>query len=644
MHSARAEIAPYGSWKSPIGAEQIATATLRLGEVQLDGEAVYWSELRPAEAGRCVVVRRSPDGTTTDVIRPPFNARSRVHEYGGGAYVVSGGRVWFVNFDDQRLYVTDGREGPRPVAPAGQMRYADMIWDARRGRIICVREDHGGQGQPVNTIVAVDPNAGNAGLVLAGGNDFYAAPRLSADGGHLAWLTWNHPDMPWDAAELWVAPAGNDGSLGRATHVAGGEGESVAMPQWSPDGLLYFVSDRSNWWNLYRRREGRVELIAAMEGDFARPQWVFGQSTYAFVTPRRIICTFNERGIWHLASVDAESGRLSEIAVPFNDIRCVRAAGAKATFIAGSAADVDAVVQMNLETREIATLRRAGSMEIDAGYIATPEPVEFPTEGGLTAFGLLYRPTNRDFAPPQGAKPPLMVSTHGGPTSAASPSLSLTVQYFTSRGFAVLDVNYGGSTGYGREYRRRLEGGWGVVDVDDCCNGAKHLAGQGLVDGRRMAIRGGSAGGYTTLAALAFRDVFAAGASHFGVSDCEALARETHKFEAHYLDRLIGPYPQRRDLYVERSAAHHADGLSRPVIFFQGLDDRIVPPNQAEQMVAALRKKGVPVAYVAFAGEQHGFRRAESIRRALEAELYFLSRVFGFALAECIEPVEIENL
>jgi len=637
-------IAPYGSWKSPLDAEQIASSELSLSHVEIVGDAVYWNELRAAEGGRCVVVRHGADGTT-DVVPAPFNARTCVHEYGGGAYLVAAETVLFSNFTDQRLYRVSKGGAPQPVTPEACMRYADGSMDERRGRILCVREDHtvGGR-EPVNTIAAINPDACNTGEVLVSGNDFYSSPRLSPNGSQLAWLTWNHPHMPWDAAELWVAPVREDGSLGRARQVAGGAGESVVQPEWSPAGVLYFVSDRTNWWNLYRFDEERVEPVTQMEAEFALPQWRFRMSSYAFADERRIVCSYGSGGFWNLAIVDTVSRQLQRLDTPFNTFSSIRADDSRAVFAGGSPTESGVVAQMDLETHEIVILRRAGSIDIAPAYISMPEAIAFPSENGRTAHGLFYCPKNPDYTAPPDEKPPLVVMIHGGPTAATAPALRPGIQYYTTRGIAVLDVNYGGSTGYGRAYREQLYGQWGVVDVDDCVNGARYLAERGLVDGKRLAITGGSAGGYTVLSALTFRDLFTAGASRYGVSDCEALTKETHKFESHYLDLLIAPYPERRDLYVERSPIHHLDRLACPVIFFQGLEDKIVPPNQAERMVAALRERGVPVAYVPFAGEQHGFRKSENIQRALEAELYFFSRIFGFHPADKIKPVEIENL
>ena len=639
-------IAPYGSWRSPISSDLIVGEVVGLGGVLLEGRDVYWLEGRPGEGGRQVVVRRTPDGRMEDVMPQPFNARSRVHEYGGGDFTVHDGVVYFSNFDDQGLYSVSSGGPPRPLTPEADRRYADMVVDARRRRILAVREDHTrAEDEPVNELVAVDLDGGSEN-VLASGADFYSSPRLSPDGGRLAWLAWNHPNMPWDGTVLWTCELDEDGLPAETEKVAGGPDESIFQPEWSPDGTLFFVSDRTGWWNLYRRREGNVEPLHEKEAEFGLPQWSFGMSTYAFVSPACLVCAYVERGSFHLASLDTESGGLERIETPYSTISYLRTeeGAGSVVFRGGSPTEPTSIVRLDPATGEHEVLRRSIDLELDPGYLSTPRPVEFPTENGRTAHAFFYPPENKDYAGPDGERPPLLVMSHGGPTAATTTTLNLEVQYWTSRGIAVLDVNYGGSTGYGREYRRRLDGMWGVVDVDDCANGARYLAGRDRVDGDRLMITGGSAGGYTTLCALTFRSAFGAGASHFGVSDLETLALETHKFESRYLERLIGPYPQRADIYRERSPIHATQRLSCPVIFFQGLEDAVVPKDQAETMFEALRKKGVPVAYVPFEGEQHGFRRAENIKRALDGELYFYSRVFGFDLADPVEPVPIENL
>jgi dipeptidyl aminopeptidase/acylaminoacyl peptidase len=638
-------VAPYGSWKSPITSDLIVSSTVGLEQVALDGEDTYWIETRPAEGGRHVIVQRKADGQTIERTPPGFNARTRVHEYGGGAYAVVGGTLYFSNFDDQRLYRQDPGSPPRPLTPAVDLRYADAVSDRHRQRLLSVREDHTAAGrEAVNTVVGLALGGGDGGRVLVSGNDFYAAPRLSPDGTRLAWLAWDHPNLPFDGTELWVGEVGPDGSVGRSERVAGGPEESVCQPEWSPDGTLYFVSDRSNWWNLYRRQAGRVEPVGERAAEFARPAWLFGWSTYGFASPTHLVCAYTEKGVWGLATLDTATRKLEPIEGPFSDIWGLKAGAGRAVFVAGSPTEHTAIVQLDLDHRRLTVLHRSSGRALDPGYLSLPQAVEFPTEGGRTAHAFYYPPSNRDFTAPAGERPPLLVISHGGPTSATSTRLRLEIQYWTSRGIAVLDVNYGGSTGFGRDYRRRLDGQWGVVDVDDCVNGARFLVARGQADGNRVAIRGGSAGGYTTLCALTFRDFFRAGASHFGLSDLDVFVKDTHKFESRYLDRLVGPYPARRDLYRERSPIHFTDRLSCPVILFQGLEDKVVPPNQAELMVEALRQKGLPVAYVPFAGEQHGFRRAENIKRSLDGELYFYARVFGFPLAEAVEPVAIENL
>ena len=640
--------APYGSWKSPITSDLIVSAVVGLGQVALDGDEVYWVEQRPTEGGRNVVVQRSPDGRIRDRTPAPFNARTRVHEYGGGACVVHRGSLYFSNFADQRVYRQRADAAPEPVTPDENLRYADGEIDPHRNRLVCVREDHRqADREAVNAIVALALDSGDS-RVLASGSDFYSSPRLSPDGSRLAWLSWNHPNMPWDGTELWLAEVRSDGSLDTPRRVAGGGAESIFQPAWSPDGVLYFVSDRTDWWNVYRVQDGQVEAkiepMCDRPAEFGLPQWAFGMSTYAFASAETMICTYTENGAWHLASLDTRTKRLDELPTPYTAISGIRVASGRVVFSAGSPTEAACIAELDLASGQLRVLRRSSDIAIDAGYVSRPQALDFPTEHGRTAHALFYPPRNQDYAAPTDERPPLVVKSHGGPTAAAGSTLSLGIQYWTSRGIAVLDVNYGGSTGYGRTYRQRLNGQWGIVDVDDCVNGARYLVEQGWVDGRRLAITGGSAGGYTTLSALTFRDLFRAGASHYGICDLEVLARDTHKFESRYLDSLVGPYPEQQAVYRQRSPIHFTDRLSCPLILFQGLEDKVVPPNQAELMAEALRKKGLPVAHVPFAGEQHGFRRAENIKRALDGELYFYSRIFGFGLAEPVEPVTIENM
>lgn len=633
--------APYGSWKSPITSDLIVAGSIRLGEIRLDGETVYWSEGRPTEGGRSVVVKRTPDGKITDLTPAPLNVRTRVHEYGGGAFNILDGALYFSNFADQRLYRQAGEVAPEPITPEAPFRYADAVWDNVHRRIVCIREDHSGDRQePVNQIVAITDDI----KVLVSGNDFYASPRLNPDGSQLAWITWNHPNMPWDGTELWVAEVKTDGLLGEATKIAGGLTESIFQPEWSPDGVLYFIGDRTNWWNLYRWQDGKTQALCPKAAEFGLPQWGLTMTTYGFESAESLICTYTEDGVQHLARLHTQTLELSEIETLYSSIGGLQVTSGFAAFVGGSVAQPAVLALLNLSTGKIEDIRRSSEITIDPGYLSIPQVLEFPTEQGLTAYGFYYPPQNQDFTAPPNERPPLLVKSHGGPTAATSATFNPGIQYWTSRGIAVLDVNYGGSTGYGRAYRERLKGQWGVVDVDDCVNGAKYLAAQGWVDGDRLCIDGGSAGGYTTLAALAFRDVFKAGASFYGVSDLTALATDTHKFESRYLDGLIGAYPEEAELYRARSPINAVDQLSCPVIFFQGDEDKIVPPNQAEMMVEALKTKGLPVAYVLYEGEQHGFRKAENIKRTLDGELYFYAQVFGFQLADVVEGVAIVNL
>ncbi|MBK8836714.1 MAG: S9 family peptidase [Anaerolineae bacterium] len=641
----RITVAPYGSWKSPIAADRVAAKSIQLAEVAADGPDVYWIELRPAEGGRNVIVQRRPDGTTLDRTPKGFNARTRVHEYGGGAYVVADGVIWFSNDSDQRIYRQAGEAAPIAITPALSYRFADAVYDRARNRLIAVREDHTRAGEAVNTIVAIRADGDlNGGTLLVSGNDFYAAPRLSPDGEYLAWLTWNHPNLPWDGCELWVAHVDKAGTLDEAVKVAGGPTESICQPEWSPDGVLHFVSDRTDWWNLYRWRAGQVEALCPMAAEFGQPAWQFRFSNYGFADGGPIVCAYTQDGLGRIGLLEPGAGGLKPVESPFSIFGSLRISGARALMLAGSATAPTAVTALDLATLAWTSISEALASEIDAAYFSVPQAISFPTTGGAIAHALYYPPASPDFAAPEGDRPPLIVRSHGGPTSAATAAFGMGVQYVTSRGFAFVDVNYGGSSGYGRAYRERLKGQWGVVDVDDCINAARYLVDKGLADEDKVAIEGGSAGGYTTLAALAFRDYFKAGASLFGLSELEIFAKETHKYESRYLDGLIGPYPAQRDLYIERSPLFKARNISVPVIFFQGDEDKIVPPNQAELMFDAVRAREIPTAYVLFKGEQHGFRKAENIQRTLEGRLYFYAKVFGIPLVDDIPPLEIENL
>ena len=639
--------APYGSWPTPFTSETVVAAAVRLGELHVDGADVVWAEGRPAEGGRTQLVRRAADGTVTDLLPEGFDARTAVHEYGGGAWWVRDGVVWFTNWADQRLHrLAPGGEPepltPAPATPRGD-RYADGHVAPDGATIVCVRERHAPDGVR-NEVVRLDAHTPSEPEVLVTGPDFVSSPRLSTDGVRLAWLQWNHPSMPWDSVEL----RARNLDTGDEAVIAGGRGESVTEPSWQADGSLWFISDRTDWWNLYRFVPGSdIHPVVRADAEIGVPGWVFAQSRYAVLPNGDVVFARRSRGVDTLARRTPD-GTVTDLDTPFTAIGQVRAAAdGTALMVAGSPTAEPGVHRVSPATGHVATLRAPRDLGVDPGFVSVPEHVTFPSDGGRLAHALYYAPSHPDLVAPDGELPPLLVVIHGGPTSAASAVLSTSVQYWTSRGFAVVDVDYGGSTGYGRAYREELLENWGVVDVADCLAAARYLANRGLADPARLAIRGGSAGGFTTLAALARADTpFAAGADHFGVADLEALATETHKFESRYLDRLVGPYPAAKEVYVERSPIHHVDRLTRPLIVLQGDEDAVVPPNQSEMIVAALRERGVPVAYLLFAGEQHGFRRAENIRRALDAELSFYAQVMGFSLpaAEGIEPVEVENL
>ncbi|MEA3560203.1 MAG: S9 family peptidase, partial [Candidatus Omnitrophota bacterium] len=631
------QIAEFGSWRSPITSELIVKETIGLSELKLEKDDIYWIELRPSEGARNVIVRLSPDGKLTDLTPLPFNARTRVHEYGGGAFVVKDRIVYFSNFSDQRIYRQYPDSQPRPITPDKGFYYADGVIDSFRNRMICVREDHSNPRKGVvNGLVSLELDKTGPGEVIAFGKDFYSSPAISPDGLSLCWLSWNHPNMPWDGTELWVGKLKDNGTVESAQRIAGGPAESIFQPQWSPDNVLYFVSDKTGWWNLYCRENNSNKALFEMQAEFGKPQWIFGMATYAFQSEKRIICAYTRRGRWHLAALDTLTNKLSTIKTPYTQISQVKILPGKIVFIAGSPVEPASVVRLDLNSYNIEVLRRSTTIRIEQGYLSIPEEIEFPTGKNLKAHAFFYKPRNQDYHGPDNKLPPLIVKSHGGPTAAASTALSLEIQYWTSRGFAIVDVNYQGSTGYGRLYRQRLNGQWGVVDVDDCLNVSRYLVNKKEVDKDRLAIKGGSAGGYTTLCALTFHDLFKAGASYYGISDLEMLVKDTHKFESRYLDRLLGPYPQKRHIYYQRSPIHFIDRLSCPLIIFQGLEDKIVPPNQAELIYQALLKKGVPVAYLAFKGEQHGFRHSENIKRSLDAELYFYSKIFGFTTADSL--------
>ena len=643
-------IAPYGTWRSPISAAMLVEGGVALSHVWLEDGAAYWIEGRPSEGGRSVVVRADLGASPVDVTPAGSNARTKVHEYGGGAYVVHRGVVFSSNFTDQRLYRHDPGQTPTPITPetGGRVRYADGRVTSDGMRMICVRERHEDDGV-VNEIVSIPTDGSGDASIVVDGRDFFSTPRISPDGAKLAWLTWDLPYLPWDGSELWVADLDPTGAVSGERLVAGEAArESIFQPEWGPDGVLHFVSDRTGWWNLYREVDGEVHAICPMDAEFGWPQWVFGVSTYAFLGDGRIACIWTRNGEQHVSVIDPRTGELLDLDLPYDaiDYPYIAAEGQTIAFVGGSTDTPPQVVVLDFLARSVDVLKESEEITVEPSFLSAPRAIEFPTDGGLTAHAFFYPPASKDFVGPVDERPPLIVMSHGGPTSAVSAEFDMATRFWTSRGFAVVDVNYGGSTGYGRAYRERLNGNWGVVDTMDCINAATYLTAQGEVDGGRLLIRGGSAGGYTTLCALTFHDDFAAGASYFGISDLEPFAKPggTHKFESRYEHTLVGPYPEAAELYRARSPIHFVDMISCPMILLQGSEDEVVPPAQSEVMVDALKAKGLPYAYLLFEGEQHGFRKAENIVRSLEAELSFYAQILGFAPGDPIEPVEIANL
>jgi dipeptidyl aminopeptidase/acylaminoacyl peptidase len=649
LPSVVASVAPYGSWTSPLSLDLVAdTGGVAFGSLDVTDEGAYWTETRPLENGRTALLFRAHGGEPVEVVPAGFNVRSRVHEYGGGAWFRDGAVVFCSSFDDSRLYrlAAPGAE-PRPITPepaeAHALRYADGRVFADGRLIVCVRESHGG-GEPVNELVVLPAHGSAEPKVIASGRDFYAAPRPSHDGSKVAWLAWDHPRMPFEGTELWVADLGADGELSNGRRVAGSETESIFQPEWSPEGLLHFASDRTGWSTLYVERDGELQALTREEAELGIPQWVFDLSRYGFLAGGRIAGIFTRRAVDGLELFDPATGRLERVDLSYTSISPLRSHDNVLVFAGSSPTEAPAVVMLDVESGQHEVLRRSTDLELDERYLSIPEPIEFEGSDGLPSYGFYYPPTNPHFVGPEGELPPLVVSVHGGPTANVTSSLDLDIQFYTSRGIALVDLNYGGSTGYGREYRDRLRRRWGEVDVEDSAAAVRYLADRRDIDPARVEITGGSAGGYTTLLALAVRDEFAAGASYYGVADLVTFHDETHKFESHYDEYLVGQWPDEIDVYRDRSPVNHADSISRPLLLLQGLDDKVVPPAQAEVIVEALKRRGIPYAYIAFEGEGHGLRKAENIKRALEAHLSFLGQVFGFEPADDVASVAIENL
>ena len=634
---------------SPLSAVDLAQSSLTFGDLVLDGDDVYFVESRASEGGRRVIVRTRGNGLE-DVTPAPWSARTRAHDYGGGAFTAAKGVVYFSEASDQRVYRIVPGLAPEPLTPAGNWRYADFVIDKARNRLLCVLETVDAGVEPRAALAEISLDAAGAvdttssPRTLVAGHDFYSAPRLSPDGQRLAFTAWNHPHMPWDEAELWMADVGDDGQLENARCIAGGSAEAVQQPVWSPDGVLHFVSDCSGWWNLYRvQPDGSVLAVLPMAAEFGAPQWVFGVSLYGFDRRGALWCAFWRDGVCRVALLDGmDLERVSEFS-PFTDVDNLKAGGGEQAVVAALVAGPEEGRLLTVvRDGKAAVLRRSSDARLDSRFMSHPEAVRFPVKDG-EGHAFFYRPVHAHCGQAPNEAPPLLVFCHSGPTGQASPALNWHIQFWTTRGFAVLDVNYGGSTGYGRAYRERLRHGWGEVDVEDCVSAAQWVAARGDVDPRRVAIRGKSAGGYTVLRALACSDVFCAGVAHYAVADLEGMMKEGPKFESHYAEWLIGPYPQEMARFRERSPLHHADKIRRPVLLLHGADDPVVPAEHSVTMARALREQGVPVAQVVFPGEGHGFRGADSIRRALEAELSFYAQVLGIELTEQIAPVKIAN-
>ncbi len=621
----------YGTWESPISAADTVGGVVDFGQIAIDGDRLYWLEGRPSEGGRQVLVGRDGSGQIDDITALPIYVRTQVHEYGGGAFTVDSGKVAYSELSDQRLYLlSNGPITPEPSVP-GALRYADGRF-LPDGGIVCVRESHG-DAEAVNEIVRIDPDTKEV-TVLVTGRDFYASPRPSSDGRRLLWLEWDHPNMPWDGTVLKTGSITDQGLIDVA-EIAGGPDESIFQPEWAPDGGIVFATDRSGWWNLHRFDGEVTSPILVMEADFGVPLWIFGPTTFGFLSEGRILAAFWEGGVNHLGVIDSD-GRLNRLPNDLTGLGFLVTDGeSRAWFIGQGPATPSAVYELDVDTGDLSVVR-GNPMPAEPGFLPSPRIITFPTGDGEVAHGVYYPPTNPDFEGPDGERPPLIVKVHGGPTSHVVPSLRPAFLYWTTRGFGLVDVNYRGSTGYGRKFRNLLRNSWGIADVEDCLAAARYLAAEGEVDGDRLVITGGSAGGYTTLAALAFGDAFSAGGSYFGVADIGLLADHTHKFESRYLDGLVGTDP---DEMRRRSPLYSADQITVPVILFQGLEDKVVPPEQAELISAALAENGIPHAHITYEGEDHGFRKAENIIHSLESELAFYGKVLGFTPADDLPEV-----
>jgi dipeptidyl aminopeptidase/acylaminoacyl peptidase len=626
------KIAKYGSWLSPINAKIISEETVTFSEINLKDGTVYWLELRPWQKGRVALMSYNKM-LKKELLPEKYSVKSKINEYGGGALLVTKNKIYFVNYDDQQIYCREQNGSIKKITSIDNVRFADGCFNYQDESLYYVMEDHRDK-KVKNSIVKITVD----GCVkeFAAGNDFYSNPRISPDGKELAYITWNHPNMPWDGTELWVV----DLTSGQKKLIAGGVSESVLDPKWSPDGQLYYVSDRNGWWNLYRAKS--LEPVVKIEGEFVLPPWELGSSLIGF-SGKDIYCSYVQNAVNKFLRI-FPNDNIRFRNLPFTRIDGLAADKNYVALIAVSPQLPISIILFDKKTDKFKIIRRGSTVKIDPQNIAEPISIEFPTTNGQKAYAFYYAPKNKNYKAPKDELPPLIVMCHGGPSYHVTPSYSWNILFWTSRGYAVVDVNYGGSTGYGKAYRERLNGQWGIVDVDDCTNAAIYCVEHGLADKNRLAIEGGSAGGFTVLSSMIAKNNFKVGANYYGVTDLLLMLKETHKFESNYFDKLIGPFPLCKQLYIERSPVNNIDKIKNSVIIFQGGKDAIVPPSQSQIIYDSLVAKKIPTAYLLFKDERHGFDIAENIQKALEAQLYFFSKIFKIKLVDKIEPIKIDNL